>query len=181
MKKIKTYIYEALKLGKKDREKPFVPKTRLELIKKINELDIDNPEVIDVSNFDLSEIKSISGAFQYMNCTHIIGLDKWDVSNITDFSNVFAYCTYLEEVRGTEYWNMSNAQNCRSMFKNCISLTTIDIDNWKLDKLMAADYMFFNCNKLVSIKGVDKLNNNHVQCNNIFSGCKYKPLWLINK
>ena len=56
MKKIKTYIYEALKLGKTNREKPFVPKTRLELIKKINELDVDNPEVIDVSNFDLSEI-----------------------------------------------------------------------------------------------------------------------------
>ena len=57
----------------------------------------------------------------------------------------------------------------------------IDIDNWKLDKLMAADYMFFNCNKLVSIKGVDKLNNNRVQCNNIFNGCKYKPSCLINK
>ena len=180
MKKIKTYIYEALKLGKSDREKPFVPKTRIELINKINKLDVDNPEVIDVSNFDLSEITSLSGIFQYMNCKHIIGLDKWDVYNITDFSNIFAYCTDLEEVRGIEYWNMSNAQNCRSMFKNCISLTTINISDWKLDKLIAADYMFFNCNKLVSIKGVDKLNNNRVQCNNTFSGCKYKPSWLIN-
>lgn len=180
MKKIKTYIHEALKLGISKREQPFVPKTRLELIKKINTLDVNRPDIIDVSNFDLTEIHSLSGAFQYMNCKHIIGLDKWDVSNITDFSNLFADCSDLEEVRGTEYWDMSNAQNCCGMFKNCMSLTTIDIDDWKLGKLRGADDMFLNCSKLVSIKGVDKLNNSRVLCNNTFRGCKCKPSWSIN-
>lgn len=174
------YIKEALKLGKSNRETPFVPKTRLELIKKINTLDVDNPDIIDVSNFDLSELTSLSGAFHYMNCKHIIGLDKWDVSNITDFNNVFADCTDLEEVHGTEYWDMSSAQNCCGMFKNCMSLTTIDIEDWKLDKLRGADEMFLNCDKLSSIKGVDKLNNNRVRCNNTFKGCKCKPSWSMN-
>lgn len=174
------YINEALKLGKANRETPFVPKTRMELIKKINELDKDNPDEVDVSNFDLSEITSISGAFHYFDCKRIIGLDKWDVSHITDFSNCFADCTNLEQVRGTEYWDMSSATNCSGMFKNCMELTSIDISDWKLDKLRIVEDMFMGCGKLSTIKGVDLLNNNRVHHNNTFKGCKCKPSWSMN-
>ena len=52
----------------------------------------------------------------------IAALDKWDVSLVTDTSNMFDGCSSLEDISALENWNMSNVIDMSCMFRGCSSL-----------------------------------------------------------
>ena len=55
-------------------------------------------ETIDVSNWDISRAKNITGLFGDLKAKKIIGLNTWNTSNIENMSNIFGNCNNLEEI-----------------------------------------------------------------------------------
>jgi surface protein len=69
-------------------------------------------------------------------------INDWDVSAITDMSNLFANMTNFN--RDISNWDVSNVKNMRGMFYNCSNFNQ-DISNWNVSNVTNMSYMFYYC------------------------------------
>ena len=90
------------------------------------------------------------GFYNYTNLTSVVAGSGVDISNTTNFANLFDGCTSLQTVDFRET-NTSAIKNMTSMFKNCIALEKIFVDgNWSTAAVTSSTNMFQN---VVSIVG----------------------------
>ena len=90
-------------------------------------------------------------------------ISLWDVSNITDFSELFSKdCEQINNSNFTSEqrkkyicekfnsdisdWDVSNSVNMRNMFNNCVEFNC-DLNRWDTSKVQNMNGMFFNCKK----------------------------------
>jgi len=93
--------------------------------------------VIDISKWDVSNIKSFDNMFlDCKNLKYIGDLSKWDMSSAENLGYMFDGCKRLKTIGDISKWNVENVTNFNAMFRNCATLEGIDIDNWesKLNK-----------------------------------------------
>lgn len=121
---------------------------------------------VDLSAYDISGYDTLQGMFaRRKNLTTIIGLDKWDTSNIIDMRWLFksTQFTDLEQLRN---WGISNVTEIQNMFSP--HTTNIDaLSNWDVSKVNNAAYLFAHCDQIQDFtpisnwelgKNADKLN-----------------------
>ena len=65
---------------------------------------------------------------------------NWDVSKVTDMSNLFAYKTNFNT--DISSWNVSNVTNMKGMFLNCMKLN-VPFDSWNVSKVTSIRTMFY--------------------------------------
>ena len=157
MKNIKEFIIEKFRINKENSKKIY-PKDLLELRKIIRERlekdtnadlnDIDTSEItdmenlfvgltpveIDISEWDVSKVKSMKGMFndcRYLKSTGDLG--NWNISSLKDTSFMFNNCRILKNIGDLSKWDISNIETMKCMFQRCTSIKTIgDITHWKL-------------------------------------------------
>ena len=142
---------------------------------------------IDVYSLDdLSYVfNDVNENVKKSNCKmHVIDISKWDVSNIKSFDHMFLYCKNLKYVGDLSEWDMKSAEHLEYMFDGCKRLKTIgDISKWNVENVTNCNAMFRNCETL---EGIDidnwesKLNNNlgSQNCRKMTNGTKLKaPKW----
>lgn len=118
-------------------------------------------------------VTNVGSIYQSCNGTTELDLSGWNITNITSFSYMCAYCTKLENLilpssTCTKDCNLSN------MFYSCIGLTTVDFSNLKIDSAKDVANMFYGCSNMISIDISNiKLSRtyNGVVLANIFNGC----------
>lgn len=116
---------------------------------------------LDVNNWDMISGCSLNGMFSYSGITDI-DLSKWDTSNISNLSNLFFNCRKLKQI-DLHTWNTKSVSTCYWLFRGCSSLEFINIDGWNTCNVYDMDRMFGECPKLITIKGLNKLNTRNVQ------------------
>ena len=102
-----------------------------------------NFKYIDISDWDVSNIKSMRNVF--FMCTELksVGdISKWNVSKVTNMSGMFHSCKYFNQ--DISSWDVSNVTNMQYMFKNCCSFNQ-DISDWNVSKVMHKYHTFYNC------------------------------------
>ena len=80
----------------------------------------------------LDQVKSncMQKWFYYcINLTSLIDFSYLDVSECTDFLEMFCGCKSLEKISTLQNWNVSNGQNFSEMFSYCDSLEEISLPN----------------------------------------------------
>ena len=84
--------------------------------------------IIGIENFNTSNLKSASSAFNTCSGLEKIDLSNWDTSKLENTSMMFQGCESLESVKvGT--WNTESLKNMSSMFMSC-KLRSLDLSNW---------------------------------------------------
>lgn len=73
----------------------------------------------------------------------------------------FYRCGKLKSIEGIEYLNTASATSTKEMFRECTSLTSIDLKNFDTGNVTAMDYMFYGCTGLISLD-VGYLNTSNV-------------------
>ena len=53
-------------------------------------------------------------------------------------------------------WDVSNVTNTSDVFRECVCLETVDATGWNLSKNLYMTNMFYNCRKLVSVEGISE-------------------------
>ena len=183
--------------------------TKEELQDKIYELYIEQGkgDTLDVSSLtNAFKCDDFSSLFQgYRNVKYIIGLEDWDVSEVTNMKEMFRDCDNFNA--DLSKWNVSSVKDMRYMFYNCnnfnsdlsnwnvSSVTTMlamfdgcknfnaDLSKWNVSSVEDMRYMFQNCKKFdsdLSKWNVSSLEN----VGHTFSGCKSPeqlPSWYINR
>ena len=100
---------------------------------------------IDVSNLDSFCNEKNNGIFESINFKYI-DISDWDVSNVRTMSYMFAYCKELKSVGDISYWNVSNVTNMWGMFYHCEKLKSVgDISKWDVSNVIHSTCMFKKC------------------------------------
>jgi surface protein len=73
--------------------------------------------------------------------TYGFPINKWDVSNLQDFSEIFYYNKGFNEDIGL--WNTSNATSMRFMFRQAVAFNQ-DISSWDVSNVTDMSHMFHN-------------------------------------
>ena len=117
------------------------PKTKEQLKQLINYA--FKHDIYDLNFIDTSKITNMSNLFA--NCEYDIDVSNWDVSNVKDMSYMFQFCNDLN--CDLSSWDVSNVTNMRDMFDECERLEC-DLSNWNVSNVLDMRGMFKGCNKL---------------------------------
>lgn len=134
--------------------------------------------IIDLGqNFDTSAVTKADHAFAEMFKTTFIGLGQ-----ATTFANTPSLYTLFEndylvtQIRGTEYFAPSQCTNVDRMFSNLKALTSIDLSGFDTSNVTNFQWMFYNCNNLTSVVGLENFNTSKATTfEYMFYGCEKLP------
>ena len=131
---------------------------------------------IDVSNLDSFRNDKDTGLFEDTDFKYI-DISDWDVSNIKSMNSVFAYCEELRSVGDISSWDVSSVKDMWFMFFSCKYFNQ-DISSWNVSNVTDMAYMFEGCKKFnQDISGWDVSNVRYKT--DIFNHCtikeEYKP------
>lgn len=89
------------------------------------------------------------------------GVDKWDVSNVTDMSGMFYNNDGLTSAWLTQIgnWNVSSVTTLKEFLYDADGITNLDgLENWRPGSVADLSYAFYHMNKLTSIEGLRNWN-----------------------
>ena len=96
-----------------------------------------------------------------------------DSSECTIMSYMFYGCRNLKEINGLENLDTSNVTIMTSMFSGYVGLISLDLTEWDTSKVTDMNGMFYRCNNLKEIKGLENWDvSNVTNMSNMFSKCK---------
>ena len=103
---------------------------------------------VDFNDIDISNINSFCnkyniGIFEYTRFKYI-DISDWDVSDIKSMRGMFFMCTELKSVGDISKWNVSKVNDMACMFDGCKSFNQ-DISDWDVSKVQFKAYIFLNC------------------------------------
>lgn len=132
-----------------------------------------NLEEADVSGITKTDITIMQGMFY--NCqklTTIKGIASLPTSNVTNMSNMFAYCYVLPSIDLSGF-STSNVTKMAGMFNNCQTLNEQTTDFSLLNTTKVTDFstMFTRCYNLKDISLSNIVGNNPTKIGNMFSYC----------
>lgn len=152
MKHLNQFILEKFKINKDTKIKEYIQVKSLEELKKIVQQRYDdNHNNIDLTDIDISSLKSLEALFDNFVYVETINISNWDTSNIENTSDMFNGCNKLKEIKGIEDLDVSNIEETDYMFNFCIVLKKLDLSKWNVSKLVTCKAMFNNCQSLEEI------------------------------
>jgi surface protein len=124
-----------------------MPENRLQLKKLIKERlkkNSSNPYLLDI---DTRLIKNTRGLFGDNDCWNIRTLDlsTWDMSEVTDMTNMFADLKFLKELKISDKFDTSKVKSMAGMFAGCRSLNSLDLSMFNTSKVKTMSKMFAYC------------------------------------
>ena len=110
-------------------------------------------EIKGLNNLDVSNVTSLQNAF--LDCTSLTSLDitGWKTSKVENMNSIFDGCTNLEEIKGIENIDTSNATTMKYLF-NHTNIKTLDLSKWNTSKVTNI-YGIFNVSKITNITGLE--------------------------
>jgi surface protein len=126
---------------------------------------------VDVSSFDTSNGVYFSNMFN--GCSSLVKLDlsNWDIPKALNLNSTFADCTNLIEIKGLENWNPTSLTSCYETFKNCKSLTSLNLSSFGAAKFRDMQFMFYGCSRLSNIDISSFNTSSLIGTKEMFYGC----------
>ena len=113
-------------------------------------------------NFYTDITKDVYGMFLYCKKLETIDLNSWNVSNVTNFSELFYGCHKLRTVK-FDTWDTSNAQAFGTMFNGCVKLEQVDVSHFNTENASSLGGMFWGCENLTSVGDLSGWNVSNVK------------------
>lgn len=110
---------------------------------------------LDLSKFNTTNVTETGAMFSSCSSLTSLDLSNFNTSNMTNVSSMFAYSTSLKTLDLSGFrFNSATFLNIRFMFRECIALQTIYVDeNWTLPSSINGSSMFEGCTSLVGGAG----------------------------
>ena len=158
-------------IANQKREFKYHPQTKDEL-----RALVDNEDIY-LGDIDTSAITDMSSLFVkgYDEYDEIIinerenfdGIEFWNVSNVTDMSYMFAYCSNFNQPLGS--WDVSNVTDMYYMFLGCKNFNQ-PLNSWNVSNVTHMSEMFSGCKNFN--QPLNSWNvSNVIDMSGMFSGC----------
>ena len=113
--------------------------------------DCSQLEILDLSNFNLENIKTARNMFAFSSkLIEIKFKENTITNNLEEITEIFSHCESLEKINTTVF-KVDKVKNLNYVFEDCYSLKEIDLSNFKIQNLEEAIGTFKNCRSLKSI------------------------------
>lgn len=128
---------------------------------------------LDLHKWNTSKLSNLSQAFS--SCPKLITINTtgWDVSKFDNLMNVFGSCIGLKNIIGIENWNITNAlTNLEGAFSNCRAMKSFDfIQDWDVSNVTKMGSLFRDCQSITSLNLSNWNTARCVDMSNMFNGC----------
>lgn len=108
----------------------------------------------DISNWDVSNVKNMSGLFRLASLFNQ-PLNDWDMSNVNNISGMFSGAFAFNQP--LDNWNVSNVKSMSATFGAAFSFNQ-DINNWDVSNVLDMSGMFSNSGFNQSLSAWDVSN-----------------------
>ena len=129
-------------------------------------------------NFNIAKnsgIELVAGANSetFIGCANFVSIDISGLKSVEVLANFFADCRSLTSFEFLDNFDMSkmNEQTLEGVFRNCLSLTSIDLSKFDTSNIGDMQYLFYGCS---SLETIDLSNCDTAKVNNMlsmFEGC----------
>lgn len=129
-------------------------------------------EHVDLSKLDTSNAESVQAMFYH--CVHLKDVDvkSLDTRNCQNFESMFDGCKELAAIEFGGKFTTAKAQTIREMFRDCESLTSLDLSSFQTKECEQMEMMFMGCSSLKSIDLQSFDGRNVVSLESMFKGCE---------
>ena len=134
---------------------------------------------LNVTGFNTSNAQNLRRMF--MDCSSLNSLDvsSFDTSAARDLMCMFAGCTSLQTITGIGGFNTGFCTDFSEMFRDCSSLTSLDLSGWNTLNATSMDYTFQRCLSLASLNLTGWDTSNVSSMTDMFTECKkISELWV---
>ena len=129
-------------------------------------------EIVGLETWDVSEVSDLGSLFGNCSALEYANVKDWYTGNCSNFFNLFFNCKNLKDLDVSQ-WNTKNAINMQTMFSGCESLTSLDLEKWTTPKITFMNSMFSGCINLEEILNINNITTDKVTLmNSMFSKCK---------
>lgn len=93
--------------------------------------------ITGLEKINVSAVTDMSYCFcRVKNLTNSNSFRQWNTSNVTDLQECFALCEQLTEVSGLKNWDTSKVTNLYACFYQCASIKSfVPIEKWNVSKV----------------------------------------------
>ena len=135
-------------------------------------------ELHGLGKWKTNKVKNMCGMFN--RCEQLTSLSSdikgWEMSNVTDISIMFQFCSKLEKFPEIGKWNIKNVKDLSGLFSECNEVKTLpNISKWNsvTPEVTNMCGVFNECNKLTSIPDISKWKTEKVtDMSGLFCGCQ---------
>ena len=117
----------------------------------------ENLRKVDVSRFEGASLASAHAMFFHCYSLKTLDVSNLVTSACTDIICMFDGCTGLCSIQGLDKWDVSNVSQCHQAFYYCCSMQAIDVGNWRISPSGTIQAMFYRCSavKELDLSGFD--------------------------
>ena len=126
----------------------------------------------NLSGWNVSNITNMSQMFYGCVSFLGLGLETWNTYWLSNTFNMFRYCHSL--ICDLSRWNVSNLNFAKCMFNGCSNFNS-DLSRWQFKHLEHTNFMFYDCENFNSdlsgwdVSKVKVMNDMFVGCKNLTS------------
>lgn len=130
-------------------------------------------------NFEGTSLSALF--FNFTALTSINNLENLNMANVTNISGMFRQCSSLTAIDVSSF-NTAQVTNMNFLFMGCTSLTTLDLSNFNTASVKSMTQMFDGCSLLENIYVGDGWNTDAVTVSvNMFRSCSKLPNFNSSK
>ncbi len=112
-------------------------------------------DIIGIENWNVSNITSMLCTFISTGLADLNLISNWDVSNVETMRGMFMGCTNLNDISGLSKWKTSNLADIREMFSGCVKLSNINsLNNFDVSQVTIMYASFCKCTNLKDINAL---------------------------
>ena len=127
---------------------------------------------VEFINFNTPHLQTCFHLFSNCQELRYVDITGWNAPNLIYANYMFAECYKLNQVKGINSFVQSRVRTLQGMFSECHNLQTIDVTGWNISNVTNISYMFYNCKKLRTIIGFERLILfSIIDINLMFDGC----------
>ena len=115
-------------------------------------------------------LQDCAGMFSHCNKITEINLSEFNASQVTSVSGIFSYCSSLISINLSNF-NTSFVSDMYEMFYDCSSLISLDLSNFDTSHVSDMNYMFYGCSSLTSLDLSNFDTSQVYDIYNMFSYC----------
>lgn len=127
-------------------------------------------DITGLDKLDMSEVNNMSDMFDNCQSLKELDLSTFNTSKVTDMSAMFNDCYNLTKLNLSNF-DTSQVTDMNLMFAECSNLTTLDLSNFKTGQVTDMAFMFLDCNKLQKLDLSNFDTGNVTNMSNMFNNC----------
>lgn len=128
---------------------------------------------LDLHKWNTSKLNNLAQAFSSCPNLTTINTTGWDVSKFDNLMNMFGSCIRLKSIIGIESWNITNTLiNLEGAFSNCRAMQSFDfIQDWDVSNVIKMGSLFRDCQSMTSLNLSSWNTTKCVDMSSMFNGC----------